>query len=126
MLAFAVALVVNFPNVKDQNHKIKHYGTNACLLYTSYKGLPLNEIPYIGHKTDSVFERELAQWIHENNIQVNQAKGIIVDSIGTCVEMVNRGLGWAIVPEICLRDFHGNMKPLFLSLIHIYFPSSIS
>lgn len=81
----------------------------------TYKGLPFNEIPYIGHKTDSAFERELAQWMHENNIQVNQAKGIIVDSIGTCVEMVNRGLGWAIVPEICLRDFHGNMKPLFFA-----------
>ena len=32
MLAFAVALVVNFPNVKDQNHKIKHYGTNAMVM----------------------------------------------------------------------------------------------
>lgn len=37
----------------------------------------------IGHKTDSAFERELAQWMYENNIQVNHAKGIIVDSIGT-------------------------------------------
>lgn len=32
MLAFAVALVVNFPKVKDQNHKIKHYGTNAMVM----------------------------------------------------------------------------------------------
>ena len=80
-----------------------------------HQGLPLNEIPYIGHKTDSVFERELAQWFHENNVLTNQANGIYVDNIGTCVEMVNRGLGWAIVPEICLGNFHGNRKPLFFA-----------
>lgn len=80
-----------------------------------HKEMLLSEIPYIGHKTDTVFERELTQWIHENNIQVDQANGIYVDNISTCVEMVNRGLGWAIVPEICLENFHGNMKPLFFA-----------
>lgn len=80
-----------------------------------HKGLSLGEIPYIGHKTDSVFERELTRWLHENNIQVDQTNGILVDSIGTCVEMVNRGLGWAIVPEICLANFHGNRTPLFFA-----------
>lgn len=32
--------------------------------------------------------------------------------IATCVEMVSRGLGWAIVPEICLKEFHGCIRPL--------------
>ena len=39
-------------------------------------------------------------------------EGIYVDNINTCVEMVNQGLGWAIVPEICLKNFKGQIKPL--------------
>ena len=27
--------------------------------------------------------------------------------------MVERGLGWGIVPEICLNDFQGHIRPLF-------------
>lgn len=32
MIAFAIALIVNFPNVKDQGKKIKAYGTNAMVM----------------------------------------------------------------------------------------------
>lgn len=32
MIAFSVALVVNFPNVKEQNKQIKTYGTNAMVM----------------------------------------------------------------------------------------------
>lgn len=72
---------------------------------------PLEELPYIGRKTDIAFEREIAQWMRENGLQPEQ-QGIRVDSISTCVEMVNRGLGWAIVPQICLKDFPGCVTPL--------------
>ena len=91
----------------------------------------LTEIPFIGRKTDAEFERELAQWIHENNIRAKE-HGIYVDNITTCVEMVSRGLGWAIVPEICLKDFKGNIRPLsfangepFLRSTYIMYPSQI-
>ncbi|EGQ80636.1 LysR family transcriptional regulator [Fusobacterium animalis ATCC 51191] len=42
----------------------------------------------------------------------NKKEGIYVDNINICVEMVNQGLGWAIVPEICLKNFEGQIKPL--------------
>ncbi|SEJ28681.1 DNA-binding transcriptional regulator, LysR family [Propionispira arboris] len=74
----------------------------------------LTEIPYIGRKTDADFERELAQWMHENNIRPEE-HGIYVDNIITCVEMVRRGLGWAIVPEICLKNFSGCVHQLFFA-----------
>ncbi|MBU2703981.1 DNA-binding transcriptional LysR family regulator [Sporomusaceae bacterium BoRhaA] len=74
----------------------------------------LTEIPYIGRKTDADFERELAQWMHENNIRIEE-QGIYVDNITTCVEMVRRGLGWGIVPKICLKDFNGCVRPLFFA-----------
>lgn len=70
-----------------------------------------NKLPFIGRKTDVVFERELAQWMHEQNIHIT-SPGIFVNNIETCVEMVNRKLGWTIVPEICLHSFKGFVLPL--------------
>ena len=32
MVAFAIGLIVNFPNAKQQNKKIKEYGTNAMVM----------------------------------------------------------------------------------------------
>lgn len=32
MIAFALALIVNFPNAKEQSVKIKHYGSNAMVM----------------------------------------------------------------------------------------------
>ena len=71
----------------------------------------LHSLPYIGRKTDPQFEREISQWMRENHLHP-KSNGIFVDNITTCVEMVRRGLGWSIVPEICLKDFDGIVKPL--------------
>lgn len=70
-----------------------------------------SELPYIGRKTDLAFERELLQWMHENGYS-DQNNGLYVDNITTCVEMVKLDGGWAIVPEICLKDFEGDIVPL--------------
>ena len=35
MVAFAIGLIVNYPNVKQQNKKIKEYGTNAMVMTMS-------------------------------------------------------------------------------------------
>jgi len=78
------------------------------------RGKSLNEIPYIGRKTDQVFEREIARWMRENEVQPG-SRGLYVDNITTCVELVNRGLGWAIIPEICLGDFKGESQPMTFS-----------
>lgn len=79
-----------------------------------HKDLSLQDIPFIGRKTDAEFEKELALWMHENDFQTEDY-GIYVDNIATCVEMVRRGLGWGIVPEICLNDFNGCIRPLYFS-----------
>ena len=85
---------------------------NICLIYNNQDiGKNLSELQYIGRKTDTTFEREIAQWLRENDLKIKK-EGIYVDNINTCVEMVNQGLGWAIVPEICLKSFKGQIKPL--------------
>lgn len=66
---------------------------------------------YIARRTDSQFEHMIAKWLQENSIEV-LGQTVLVDNIGTCVEMVKQGLGWAIVPEICLDTFSGYKKAI--------------
>lgn len=95
-----------------KGNKILLERENLCLICSEKdKDKPLNDIPYIGRKTDATFERELGQWLRENNIRTEK-NGIYVDNIITCVKIVSKGLGWAIVPEICLDDFTGHVRPL--------------
>ena len=85
---------------------------NVCAIRSSGDAnRSLHSLPYIGRKTDPQFEREISQWMREKHLHP-KSNGIFVDNITTCVEMVRRGLGWSIVPEICLRDFDGIVEPL--------------
>jgi len=72
---------------------------------------PLASLAQITRRTDAAMEREIAQWMRENRIPASQSR-IIVNSTATCVEMVRRGLGWGIVPEMCLAGFTGGIRPL--------------
>lgn len=84
-----------------------------CAIYSNkYKGMSFREIPYIERKIDIDFEREASRWMREHNFQTEWS-GIYVDNIITCVEMVNQGLGWGMVPEICLKNFDGCVQPLY-------------
>lgn len=85
---------------------------NVCAIRSSGDAnRSLHSLPYIGRKTDPQFEREISQWMREKHLHP-KSNGIFVDNITTCVEMVRRGLGWSIVPEICLKDFDGIVEPL--------------
>ena len=86
----------------------------CAIMNTEFKLSDLDQIPFISRKTDASFERELARWLHENDIHITNT-GIVVDNISTCVEMVKNGLGWAVVPEICLHSFEGIIRPLSFS-----------
>ena len=75
-----------------------------------YEARPLSEYLYIGRKTDPALEAMTLRWMNENNLS-GQDAGFCVDSITTCVEMVKRGLGWSILPEIGLAGFDGCIRP---------------
>lgn len=86
-----------------------------CLIYSERITLSdLSQLPYIGRKTDLEFEREINQWFHENNIKI-PSEGLFVDNVSTCVNLVERGVGWAIVPQICIENFQGHIQPLNFS-----------
>lgn len=75
-----------------------------------FENKPLSQLLYISHKTDSVLAGLMTQWMRENELSSDQA-GICVDNITTCMEMVRRGLGWGLLPNICLGDYDGCVRP---------------
>lgn len=95
-----------------KEHRVLIERENVCVIMNrEYEGCDMNSVPYIGRSSDVSFERELAQYLRENQISVSE-NGIFVDNISTCVEMVKSGLGWSVVPGICLDGFDGVIRPL--------------
>ncbi len=76
-------------------------------------GQPLQSLPYIARITDVTLDCEIAQWLRENSISPSP-NGIRADNILTCLSLVNQGFGWAILPELVLKDFNGSVTPLVL------------
>lgn len=75
-----------------------------------FEDKPLSQLLYVSHKTDPALAGLMTQWMRENELSADQA-GICVDSITACVEMVRRGLGWGLLPSICLGDYDGCIRP---------------
>lgn len=87
----------------------------VCAIVSSKNaGLALQDLPQIHRHTDVDMEREITQWLRENKIPSSKRR-IQVNSTHTCVTMVERGLGWGIVPEICLDNFTGQRRPLYFA-----------
>lgn len=76
------------------------------------ENVPLEQMLYIGRKTDADQEARILRWMNEQGLGGLNA-GLYVDSITTCVEMVRRGLGWSVIPEIALTGFDGCVRPCF-------------
>lgn len=82
-----------------------------CLVYDAkFKGASLNDVMYIGRKTDALHSAQISRWMYEHNITPPSA-GIRMDSITTCMELVKRGLGWSLLPEIVLEGYDGVIQP---------------
>lgn len=84
---------------------------NICLVCNEeYASRPLSSYAYIGRQTDTTHAADLNRWMRENHVEP-QNTGFCMDSVTSCLEIVKRGLGWALLPEIALEHFHGIKKP---------------
>lgn len=84
---------------------------NICVIHNQeFRDRPLSRLLYISHRTDPALAGRMTQWMRENGLGGEQP-GICVDSITTCVEMVRRGLGWGLLPSICLEGYDGCVRP---------------
>lgn len=75
------------------------------------KDRPLSEYMYISRKTDAYLTSQMQRWMREANL-TSHTSNILVDNITTCRELVQTGIGWAILPEIALEDFDGIKRRL--------------
>ena len=56
----------------------------------------------------------LYQWRQEQGLH-RKRDHLQVNDISTCLAMVQSGIGWAVLPEICLKEFDGVIRPLSFS-----------
>ena len=75
---------------------------------------PLSEYMYISRKADAFLTSQMQRWLREANLATGSSN-ITVDNITTCRELVQTGVGWAILPEIALEDFTGIKRKLAFS-----------
>lgn len=84
---------------------------NICMICNrEYHNTPLPDYLYIGHKTDTIQTAMLTRWMREHGLN-HHVNGFYLDNITTCAEMVKRGLGWSLLPEIALENFDGCINP---------------
>ncbi|MGL5312190.1 MAG: LysR family transcriptional regulator [Peptostreptococcaceae bacterium] len=74
----------------------------------------LNSFSFINRRTDSAFQFLIKKWFNENNLLINYSK-LSIDNTETIIEMCKSGVGWSILPKICLDNFEGYKKPLYFN-----------
>lgn len=70
----------------------------------------LNELPFLQRDSESGFSESLKKWFRENKIFPNHQ--VYIDNITATISLVEQGVGWAVVPEACLKHFHGFQQPI--------------
>lgn len=93
---------------------IAHLSTEPMCLVCSRENAsrPLNEYPYIGRETDPNLTVRLQTWLNSHGLGEIPIP-MRINDIDTCKEMVRHGIGWCILPQICLSDFDGYQEELF-------------
>lgn len=86
----------------------------VCLVRnTENANRPLTEYSYIGHHTDPDEEKRIELWALDHGVSIQNTK-LWIDDIASCREMAQVGLGWSILPNICLDNFPGVVTPLYM------------
>lgn len=86
---------------------------NYCLIYKDPIRLEqLTGLQYIHQKSDNLGQEQTDDWVRAN-LPFEPKSRVESNSIEVCIAMVKQGMGWAILPEICLQDFTGYREPIF-------------
>lgn len=73
------------------------------------EGRDFSHLPYIHRTSDKPFTARIQRWKTEQHIQ-EDAYSIQVNDISACLAMIAAGIGWSILPEICLSREDGLWK----------------
>lgn len=86
---------------------------SICVVCTQrYADRPLSSYMYIDRCSDLSQEALINRWMREQGLSTHSS-GFRMDSITACMEMIRRGLGWGLVPQIALDGFDGCIRPCY-------------
>lgn len=73
----------------------------------------LAALPFIDRTSDISFDVGISRWMNEHKIR--RQSGLQINDVDTIMQLIRRGIGWTVLPEICLQNFEGVIKPLRFS-----------
>jgi len=83
-----------------------------CLIKNrAHRDVPLNELTFLARESDAGYLSELSRWMNEKGIRPSRSE-LVINDVETIVTMVMKGVGWSVVPEICLGRFDGIVEPV--------------
>lgn len=96
---------------KWAGEKVKLSTEPICLIRSrENRDTPLSQLHYISRYSDSDHMTQQTRWLIEHNLSPEST--LHVDTLSTVVKLTEQGLGWSIVPAICLDHFTGIREPL--------------
>jgi DNA-binding transcriptional LysR family regulator len=72
------------------------------------------ERPFIQFKSDSTYHQQIQHWWHKRYRTFPQST-IVVDQIETCKQLAYHGIGYAILPEVAIREIGNDMMKIPLT-----------
>lgn len=86
----------------------------VCLIRPeSSQDLPLSQLSYIDRESNWEHMSQKSRWLMENKLE--PSTNLTMNGLSACVSMVQAGVGWSIVPQICLSEFEGIVEPLYFA-----------
>jgi len=88
---------------------------SLCLVVSKeHQDDDLTKLHYITRETDPAHLLDMARWRSENGL-APAVPDLMISDVPTVITMVERGLGWSVLPSICLDSFKGIVKPCFFA-----------
>jgi DNA-binding transcriptional LysR family regulator len=92
-------------NYNWDDHKLLINEESICIISNRKIGVEdLPKLPRINYKTDPLLKQLISNWWNQRFTQPPMIT-MEVDKIQTCKEMVINGLGYGIIPSICLKPY---------------------
>lgn len=83
-----------------------------CLVVSEgKKDVPMDQLPYIAREADTGYAANVTRWRSEHGLTPSKSD-LVISDVPTVITLVERGVGWSVLPSICLADFKGVVKPL--------------
>lgn len=105
---------------QDQHYLVRH---------PAHDREELNNQIFIARESDAGYLAELATWMNEQGLHPWRSE-LVINDVETILTLVDQGVGWSVLPRICLGRFHGIAEPIrfkngrdFSRLTHILYRS---